>query len=162
MFAFPIRDAVDGDGPQIAALIAAVFSEYPGCPFVPDEFPELRAPASHYRRKGGGLWVMTGPEGEVVGSVALSRVDGGPAFEINKVYLASGLRGGGHAHRLMETAEAAALAGGGTELRLWTDTRFTRGHAFYEKLGFRRLPVVRYLADATRAWEFAYVRAIAR
>ena len=44
----------------------------------------------------------------------------------------------------------------GRTLKLWTDTRFLSGHRFYEKLGFVRQPVVRFLADATDCWEFAY------
>ena len=66
------------------------------------------------------------------------------------------MRGAGWAGRLYDVAFAAARAGGGTGFRLWTDTRFRDGHRFYERRGFRRLPVVRYLADATDAWEYAY------
>ena len=45
-----IRVAYDEDGPNLSRLIAGVFSEYENCPFVPKEFPELGAPASHYAR----------------------------------------------------------------------------------------------------------------
>lgn len=153
-----IRPAVDSDGPAVAALIASVFAEYPGCPFVLDEFPELAAPQSHYAGKGGGLWVADAPDAGVVGSFGLSRVDDGPVFEIHKVYLARSFRGAGLAGRLYDLVVREAVARGGMALRLWTDTRFADGHRFYERRGFTRLPVVRYLADATHAWEYAYVR----
>ena len=52
-----IRNAVDADGDSIARLIASVFDEYDGCPFVSDDFPELAAPASHYERRSGRLLV---------------------------------------------------------------------------------------------------------
>lgn len=156
-----IRDAVDADGPAIAALIRSVFDEYPGCPFVLAEFPELAAPATYYRAKGGRLFVLVDGAGSIVGSTAIAPVPGDGRFELFKVYLAQSLRGGGHAHRLIDTAVDWAGREGGTRLRLWTDTRFTRGHRFYEKLGFTRQPVVRFLADATAAWEYAYVRTLA-
>lgn len=151
-----IRLARDADGAAVAALIAGVFAEYEGCPFVPAEFPELVAPASHYAGRGGGLWVLVDDAGSVVGSFALSAVGGG-LYELHKVYLAATHRGAGWARRLYDTALATARAGGARRLRLWTDTRFLDGHRFYERNGFRRLPVVRYLADATEAWEYAYL-----
>lgn len=151
-----IRPADDTDGPGLARLIAAVFAEYDGCPFVIGEFPELGAPATHYRGKGGELWVVVDDEATIAGSLALARVDRTSTFELAKVYLARPLRGTGIAQRLWAIAEAEARARGARDLRLWTDTRFASGHRFYEKLGFVRQPVVRYLADATAAWEYCY------
>jgi putative acetyltransferase len=151
-----IRPAEDADGQGLARLIAAVFSEYEGCPFEAGEFPELRAPATHYRGKGGGLWVVVDSDATIAGSLALSRIDRTQSFELSKVYLARVHRGTGLAHRLWTIAAAEARARGARDLRLWTDTRFLSGHRFYEKLGFVRQPVVRYLADATAAWEYCY------
>jgi putative acetyltransferase len=151
-----IRPADDADGPGLARLIAVVFSEYEGCPFVADEFPELGAPATHYRDKGGGLWVVEDDGGTIAGSLALARVDRTSTFELAKVYVARHHRGTGLAQRLWAIAEAEARARGARDLLLWTDTRFASGHRFYEKLGFVRQPIVRYLADATAAWEYCY------
>lgn len=155
-----LRLARDTDGPAVADLIASVFAEYEGCPFVRAEFPELNAPASHFEGRGGRLWVVEAEDGRLVGSFGLSRVGRGPVFEIHKVYLHRDRRGTGLAARLLALALDEARAGGATGLRLWTDTRFADGHRFYERHGFSRLPVVRYLADATRAWEFAYWKAL--
>jgi putative acetyltransferase len=157
-----IRPARDSDGPAVANLIAAVFGEYEGCPFVAAEFPELAAPASHYAGRGGAMWVAEDDAGAVIGSFALFRVDRTDVFEIGKVYVARPARGTGLALRLWETALDAARARGARTLRLWTDTRFLAGHRFYEKLGFERQPVVRYLADATRAWEYCYRKSLPR
>jgi putative acetyltransferase len=150
-----IRPAVDSDGAGIAALIADVFGEYEGCPFVIAEFPELSAPASHYRRRGGILWVAE-LAGRIVGTVAISSPDGDGIFELNKVYVDSRLRGSGLAHALYRAAKEEAERRDAHTLKLWTDTRFLSGHRFYEKLGFARQPVVRFLADATDGWEYAY------
>ena len=150
-----IRPAVDADGPGIARLIAAVFAEYEGCPFVIAEFPELAAPAGHYQRRNGRLFVAEHGEA-IVGSFAVSSPDGDGVFEINKVYLDRRQRGSGLAQRLYATAIEEVARRGGRTLKLCTDTRFLTGHRFYEKLGFVRQPVVRFLADATDGWEFAY------
>lgn len=150
-----IRAALDADSVGIARLIAEVFGEYEGCPFVLAEFPELAAPASHYEKRGGRLFVAE-QNGAIVGSFAISSPDGDGVFEINKVYLAWQQRGSGLAQRLYATAFDEVTRRGGRTLKLWTDTRFLSGHRFYEKLGFIRQPVVRFLADATDGWEFAY------
>lgn len=150
-----IRPAVDADGAGIARLIAAVFGEYEGCPFVIGEFPELAAPASHYEKRGGRLFVAE-HDGAIVGSFAVSSPDGDGVFEINKVYLDRGQRGSGLAQRLYALAMEEVLQRNGRALKLWTDSRFLSGHRFYEKLGFVRQPVVRFLADATDCWELAY------
>jgi putative acetyltransferase len=159
-----IRPAADSDGPAIADLIAAVFSEYEGCPFDIAEFPELARPASHYAERGGALYVLAPAEdpAAVKGCFAYSRVDGRGTFELHKVYLAADMRGAGWAGRLYDHAVAEAAGRGARRLRLWTDTRFASGHRFYEKRGFRRLPVVRFLADSTNAWEYAYVAELVR
>lgn len=156
-----IRHAVDADGAGIARLIAAVFGEYEGCPFVLAEFPELAAPASHYEKRGGRLFVAE-DKGAIVGTFAISSPDEDGVFEINKVYLDRERRGSGLAQRLYATAIEEACRRGGRTLKLWTDTRFLSGHRFYEKLGFVRQPVVRFLADATDGWEFAYRRELDR
>ncbi|WP_370675333.1 N-acetyltransferase family protein [Pleomorphomonas sp. PLEO] len=150
-----VRPAVDADGAGIARLIAAVFGEYEGCPFVLAEFPELAAPASHYEKRNGRLFVAEN-KGTVVGSFAISSPDGDSVFEINKVYLDRAQRGSGLARKLYAMAIEEVIRRDGRTLKLWTDTRFLAGHRFYEKLGFVRQPVIRFLADATDGWEFAY------
>lgn len=150
-----IRPAVDADGAGIARLIAAVFAEYEGCPFVFDDFPELAAPASHYRRRHGELLVAEA-DGTIVGSIAVSSPDGDGVFELNKVYVDRSRRGTGLAQALYAAALERAEARGARALKLWSDTRFLSGHRFYEKLGFTRQPVVRFVPDATDCWEFAY------
>jgi putative acetyltransferase len=44
-------------------------------------------------------------------------------------------------------------------LELWSDTRFTRAHAFYAKAGFARTGETRFLDDVSRSWEARFVQA---
>jgi putative acetyltransferase len=157
MSAITIRLAEDTDGHAIGDLIASVFAEYPGCLFDWSEFPELLAPAAHFRAAGGALWVAR--EGrDLVGTFGLkaTRVPG--LFELAKVYVRADRRGQGLADRMMASALDEARARGATRLMLFTDTRFRAGHRFYEKNGFVRAPGERYLADISDSWEFWYTR----
>ncbi|MGX1306689.1 putative acetyltransferase [Amorphus suaedae] len=153
------RPATDSDGPAMAHVIATIFSDYPNCHFVPDEFPELDAPASHYAARDGRLWIAASGD-RIVGSLAVARTPDPKVFELFKVYLLPEARGGGRAGTMLSEAVAFARAGGGTRLRLWTDTRFAEGHRFYERNGFVRLPGSRAVPDASDTWEFAYTRDI--
>ncbi len=157
----PLRDATDADSEALAALVAASFSEYPGCFFEWSEFPELRQPASHYASKSGRLWVADGPDGRIVGSIAVAPVPEQGAVELAKVYADPAFRGTGLAQALFARTLAFAQAGGYGEMMLWSDSRFARGHRFYEKLGFVRWPGERYLADVSLTWEYHFRKLLA-
>jgi len=152
----PLRPARDDDSEPLAALIAASFAEYPNCVFEWSEFPELRRPASHFTAKGGRLWVADAPGGGIAASLGATPVLEQNAVEITKVYAAPAFRGSGLAQALFAEALAFARAGGFAQMMLWSDTRFARGHRFYEKLGFQRWPGERYLADVSATWEYHF------
>lgn len=157
---FLIRPARDADGDAIAALIAAAFAEYEGCVFDrAAEFPELDSIASHFAARGGTIWVAEAGEG-VIGSMALAPTrdaDAPPSgLEIFKVYVARAARRRGVARALFERALATAEAAGAPEIRLWTDTRFTDAHRFYERCGFVRHGSARECHDLSATWEYSY------
>ncbi|MDP3255978.1 GNAT family N-acetyltransferase [Bosea sp. (in: a-proteobacteria)] len=151
-----LRPARDDDSAPLAALIAASFAEYPNCYFEWAEFPELRRPASHFAAKGGRLWLADAPGGGIAASLGATPVPEQNAVEITKVYASPAFRGSGLAQALFAEALRFAEEGGFAEMMLWSDSRFARGHRFYEKLGFRRWPGERYLADVSETWEFHY------
>ncbi|PZO02829.1 MAG: GNAT family N-acetyltransferase [Hyphomicrobiales bacterium] len=152
----PIRAARDDDSEPLATLIAASFAEYPNCLFEWSEFPELRRPAAHFAAKGGRLWVADAPDGGIAASLGATPVLEQNAVEITKVYAAPAFRGTGLAQALFGEALSFAQAGGFDEMMLWSDSRFERGHRFYEKLGFKRWPGERYLADVSATWEYHF------
>lgn len=158
----PIRPASDADSEPLAALIAASFAEYENCHFVWDEFPELRQPASGFAAKGGKLWIADRPDGGIAGSLAATPLPEQNAVELTKVYVDPGYRGAGLAQTLFAEALAFAEQGGFAEMMLWSDTRFARGHRFYEKLGFQRWPGERYLADVSATWEYHFRKPLLR
>jgi putative acetyltransferase len=164
LLAHGLRPVRDDNGTAVAALIEACFAEYPGCLFSWDEFPELRAPASWATSRGTRMWVLDGADGTINGCICATpdgNGDGAGAVELHKFYLASHLRGSGLAQALAAKVFDCASETGATSLFLWTDTRFTRAHRFYEKLGFVRQPETRLLGDISDTEEFYYVLALA-
>lgn len=153
-----IRPGRDEDAEGFIRLIGECWAEYPGCVLDVDrEVPELRALATHFAREGGALWAAE-REGRILGMAATRPMHRDGAFEICKVYVAREMRGSGLAHRLMDAAQDFARAAGAERLVLWTDTRFTAAHRFYEKRGFVRQGAIRILDDLSNSLEFRYVK----
>lgn len=152
-----LRPARNEDGDALARLIAAVFAEYPGCIFDREaEFPELDAIAGDFAAKGGAIWVAE-QDGAVIGSLGIVPLPEGGA-ELHKLYVDAAARGSGAAPALLGQALAWARTRGCAWIELWSDQRFTRGHRFYEKHGFRRTGAERVLDDLSCSAEFHYRR----
>lgn len=158
-----IRQAHDGDGEAVGRLIRSVFDEYrdEGIDYRRKELPELGAIASHFRDRGGCLWLAEARQdaigsANIVGSLGLVTGSQPGSGELLKVYLRRDCRGAGIAGRLLELARAFAQARGLTSLTLWTDTRFLAGQRFYERRGFARLAGLRAIHDASQSLELGY------
>jgi len=76
------------------------------------------------------------------------------------MYLEAGRRGTGRAERLLDLVRGRAREVGAREVELWSDTRFTRAHRFYERHGFVRTGRTRELNDPSNTTEFHFVLAI--
>lgn len=150
-----IRDAVDADGPALSRLIAAIFADYEGVLFLPEEFPELAAIATTFTGRGGRMLVAEA-DGLLVGSLGLAPTHDPAVGELLKVYVARGQRGRGIAARLLAVALDEARARGMRAISLWSDAKFIEGHRFYERRGFARGPGVRALHDASQTLEFNF------
>ena len=148
-----IRPAEDGDAPAIIELISAVYVEYPDCILdVEGDEPQLLVPASYYTSNGGAFWVAETPAGDIAGSIACLAVPDG--LQLYNLYLSDKMRGSGLARQLFAKVLDYAAAQGARSIVLWTDTRFERAHSFYERIGFKKGPMLRSLAD--RSWSVEY------
>jgi GNAT superfamily N-acetyltransferase len=96
-------------------------------------------------------------DGRIVGSVGTRPLEGG-AWELCKMYVDAGQRSTGLAQALIDAAETRAVAGGATAMRLWSDTRFTRAHRFYENHSYVRSGPIKVWTDLSNALEFAYAK----
>lgn len=156
-----IRPATDADSDRLIALMEESWRAYPGCVMdVDGELPELRRPASHWLSRGGELWVFE-RDAAMIGSIAFDPIKSGSAIEIHWMYVDRAAHGRGVAQAMYAKALAFAKARGIKIMELWTDTRFHRAHAFYEKLGFKRSPGDRELQDLSNTTEFHYALTLA-
>ena len=146
-----IREGRDAD--DYIGLIWACWSRYPGVRMDVDaEMPECRALASYYSEQDGMLWAAE-RDGAVIGMIATRPLDDG-VWEICRVYVNPSAHGTGLGHDLLDTAERFATAA--KRFVLWTDTRFTRAHRFYEKRSYVRSGPLRVLHDISSSLEFRY------
>lgn len=154
-----IRPAKDTDAPAIQEIIAAAFSEYPGCVFDMSEMPELYAPATAFAQQGGVIWVAE-RDGEILGNIAVSPDpnDKLHSWELRKCYLRATARGHGLGRRLIEHAEAYVLERGARRMYLWSDTRFLTAHAVYARCGYVKQPEERDLHDLSNTIEYYFVK----
>lgn len=153
-----LRAGRDEDAAGFIRLVGDCWSEYPGCVLdVDGEVPELRALATYFAEADGALWAAE-QDGRLVGMAATRPLREDAAWEICRVYVAKEARGTGLAHRLLDTAEAHARAGGAQRLVLWSDTRFEAAHRFYEKRGYVRQGSIRILDDLSNSLEFRYAK----
>jgi len=153
-----LRPGRDDDASGFIALIGAAWAEYPGCVMdVDGEMPEMRALATYFARAGGALWAAE-RAGRIVGMIGARPLREDGAWEICRMYADAGLRGAGLAQHLLSTAERHAQAEGAARLVLWTDTRFTRAHGFYEKHSYVRQGSIRILDDLSKSLEFRYAK----
>ncbi|HEY0202749.1 MAG TPA: GNAT family N-acetyltransferase [Acetobacteraceae bacterium] len=153
-----IRSGRDADSPGVIALISRCWADYNYILDVEGDAPELLAPAADYAAQGGALWIAE-DAGAVTGMVA-AVPRGAGAWEICRVYVHPGRHGTGLAHRLLDTAEAHALAAGAARLLLWTDTQFDRAHRFYEKRSYVRSGPIRILETDPDILEFGYAKPV--
>lgn len=157
-----VREAHDRDADPLIALIAGVFAEYPGCVMdVDGELPELRRIASYFREHHGEFWVAE-RAGQVVGCIGYTPSSDPGGVELKKLYVHASARTHGLGGQLVERVEAAARARGAGFIDLWSDTRFTTAHAFYERRGWVRGPTTRELNDQSATVEYYFRKAVTR
>jgi GNAT superfamily N-acetyltransferase len=153
-----IEPATATDAPAVIDLIGRVFEEYA---FIFDpavELPDLFAFDRHYTAPRAAFFVAR-LDGVVVGSVGVDRLDGGMA-ELHRLYLDAGLRGRGLGRALVDVVLDWCRRAGIRHLVLWSDTRFDRAHALYERMGFTRTGERTLPEDVNDTREFRYEREV--
>ena len=160
MSAWRIEPGRDADAEAILALLAEVFLEY-DCVLDPvlDTIENVQ-PETRYSARGGAFFVARDADNRLIGTVAIhpSQPNTG---QLRTMYLHRAWRGTGIAQALMERVLAWCVERGWTQMELWSDTRFDRGHAFYRKLGFVQTGHERALDDVNNTREYHFEAALA-
>ena len=152
-----VRDARDDDSDALIALIGGCFDEYPGCVLDLEEMPELLAIATTFRDLKGRFWVAESA-GRVVGCIGISPGKKPGHAELRKLYVEKAARRSGLGNTLCTLAEDEAKRAGYAGMEMWSDTRFTTAHRFYEKRGYARGPSTRFLHDKSHTEEYYFDR----
>ncbi len=160
---YTYRAGRNDDADALIALLGSCFAEYENCVLdVDGEIPELRAIADAFAAWGGDFRVAE-RGGRVVACIGFARHEGGEPehYELKKLYAYSDERGAeGPATPLVDWVEGAVVARGGVSIDLWSDTRFTRAHRFYEKRGYQKTGETRELFDKSDTIEFRFVKRV--
>ncbi len=155
----PFRPVRDGDAQDLIGLITLCFAEYPGCFFDPHgDMPDIVRPAQSRLALDGLFLVGEDATGRVCACAGVDFPETGVA-EIHRLYVRPDARGRGLAKLLTRSLEDFARERGAGRMILWSDTRFTRAHALYEGLGYRR-GATRSLGDISASREFFFERAL--
>lgn len=154
---FQLRPVRDDDAEGLIALIGGIFSEYEGVYIEPDDLDsDLQAYKTYMDSQGGEGFVIDG-EGKLLACVSYCPIEG-ERFQLKRIYLSKDLRGTGMGLKLLHHVEDLARARGAKTMELWSDTRFTRAHSFYEREGYQRQPETRDLHDSSNTTEYQFIK----
>ncbi len=154
-----IRLATDSDSKAAIELIKRSYEEYreQGVIFDLEEESDLITLESSFALRDGVVFAVTKntvPKTLVGigGFIPFSQ----NVIELKKLYVDQDFRGTGIGQYLVEYIISQARSLNARELVLWTDTRFTKAHRLYEKMGFVKGPTARKLADKSNTEEYSY------
>ena len=155
-----IRAASDDDADGLIALIDGCWSEYSGLILDVDrEEQQLRAIATHFQARNGQFWVAQLGQ-DIVGCVGVAPASDPAGAELHKLYVCREVRRSGLGGRLADCVEQAANKEAAAFVELWSDTRFTTAHRFYERRGYVRLSDTRDLDDLSNSTEYHFRKAL--
>ena len=149
-----IRPVKRGDAPQIIKLITEVWAEYDCRLDAENEDRYLLAPDEYFRSQNGEFWVAENDEKIIVATVAVLMLNETTA-ELKTLYVHRDYRKKGLGEKLTRMTIDFAGEKGAGEMILWSDTRFTKAHRLYERLGFERIGK-RELNDLNNSIEFGF------
>ena len=157
---FDLRPVRDKDADGLIALIGGIFGEYEGVYLEPDDLDkDLRAYESYITGEGGEGFVLEGADGKLLACVSYCPIEG-ERYQLKRIYLSADLRGSGMGVKLLHHVEDLARARGARTMELWSDTRFTRAHRFYEREGYVKQPKTRDLHDSSNTTEYQFIKAL--
>ncbi len=146
------RDATVDDQPAIIELINGVYEEYGERMCLEGADADLLDLEGAYVKRGGAFIVAV-QQGVIVGSHATLPIDPQAGLlTFRRLYTAPATRGTGLGQQLMQWAFDWSVEHGFRRVEFWSDTRFTRAHAFFAKLGFEK-GGTRRMADGYEPYE---------
>lgn len=135
---FTFRTATNRDTGRIVFLVKKVLPEF-GLLYSPETSErDLQDIEATYMKNGGTFEVIENEKREIIGTVALLKLDN-KQCKMRKMYVDKRYRKSGLGRKLMERMLAKATELGFSEIILETVHSMTAAIALYEKYGFRRI-----------------------
>ena len=134
------RPACNGDADPIRALVFGALREYGLAPDPTGTDADLDDIEHHYCRNGGWFIVIEDANGELAGSIALSRHTADTA-ELRKMYLPRNARRRGVGKWMLERALAEARQRGYRRVLLGTASVLHEALALYRNYGFKPVAI---------------------
>ncbi len=131
-----IRLATNKDCKEVIELIDEVFREYGDRISLDGAEADLLDLERNYFQNDGAFWVYVS-DGDIIGTVAVVKENHNRAV-LKRVYLKKTYRGSGIADKLLTTVYEWCKNKEIRKLYFWSDTRFDRGHQFYQRHGFKK------------------------
>lgn len=153
------RPVQDDDAEDLYRLIGDCFAEYADQGVVMDRTgadADLGAWASYLASEQGEGYVLPATGGGLAASIGIGVKDN--VAELKRFYIAADLRGTGLAEAMIIFIESRARVLGATSMIAWSDSRFTRAHAFYQKQGYVLQKETRALHDPSNTVEALFVK----
>jgi GNAT superfamily N-acetyltransferase len=134
-----IRPWETADRDSVIGLIIGIQQGEFGLEITAADQPDLAEVDTWYRSGGGEFWVAVDDD-RLVGTIAVVVFAPGRGA-VRKMFVAPTHRGGPVANELAETLRSWSLVHGLQSLFLGTTSVMTRAHRFYERLGFKSIPM---------------------
>jgi putative acetyltransferase len=127
------------DKELIIKLIDVIYHEYDDAIFLENADSDLLDIEENYLTNGE-FWIETdeNDDSQIIGCIAIKFSEYKNVAWLKRFYLSSEYRGLGLAQKMHDTAIEWCQKNDINEVRLWSDTRFTRAHAFYQKNGYKQ------------------------
>lgn len=148
-----IRPVTKQDVSQVIKLIGDVWAEYDCVLDANAEERALLAPDDYFHARNGEFWVVE-DAGTIIATVAVM-LNNAEIAELKYLYVSQNNRKQGLGKDLTEYAIDFAKSKSSVEMILWSDTRFTKAHRLYEKLGFEKTGM-RELDDMNSSIEYGF------
>lgn len=150
---FSIELAFNSDQEQIIRLIDGCYQEYGDRVVLAGDDSDLLDIEGNYRDRQGEFIVVRDNKNRVVGTHAVVPIaQSSNLCTFRRLYLDTRLRGTGIGKALMVWAIDWARTAGFRRVEFWSDTRFARAHAFFEKLGFQTQGETRDMNDGIQPY----------
>ncbi|MBA62762.1 MAG: hypothetical protein CMJ76_10405 [Planctomycetaceae bacterium] len=145
--------ALNTDQDQIVKLIDKCYQEYGDRVILQGDDSDLLDIERNYRKLNGEFIVVRNENKTIIGTHAVVPVDQESGLcTFRRLYLDTELRGTGLGKSLMMWAIDWARKAGFRRVEFWSDTRFTRAHTFFSKLGFQTTGEKRDMDDGIQPY----------